>query len=320
METKDRTPWTSEKILNKFSLLQDKENYVLIEFLHIKCAKDKLTIYCKKCNNNFIVTVNNFFNNNTRCSICSWGNRWNYSKVIKEVENLDDKDNYLITNLECVKNVKSKITVNCHKCKTVFYPTCYSFFIRNTRCPICVKGNLWNRDRVKREFDLLIDRRNYTISNYENTNTSDDKITINCKLCGHIWKVTCKNFFVNKHRCNKCNSSYGEKLIASILDEFKIYYIKEHTFKDCVYKNRLRIDFYIPTYKLFIEFHGEHHFVINNRFKMNKYKLELVKHKDKIKRQYALNNGYNFLEIHYDEIPWMKQMIYAYLSTLIIME
>ena len=58
----------------------------------------------------------------------------------------------------------------------------------------------------------------------------------------------------------KSNQSKGVKLIEKILQENSIKYDVEHSFDDCLYKNKLRFDFYLPDYNTCIEYDGEQHY------------------------------------------------------------
>lgn len=61
-------------------------------------------------------------------------------------------------------------------------------------------------------------------------------------------------------RINK--ASTPEKCIKQCLSELGIQFICEKTFKQLKSKNRgsLRFDFYLPKYRMAIEFDGKHHF------------------------------------------------------------
>ena len=60
--------------------------------------------------------------------------------------------------------------------------------------------------------------------------------------------------------------------------------------------NTLPFDCYLPDYSCLIEFQGEQHYKPSFRGKNN---LELIQKHDKIKKDFAISNGFNFLEIPY---------------------
>lgn len=100
--------------------------------------------------------------------------------------------------------------------------------------------------------------------------------------------------------CPKCNDSKGEKTISNYLNNKKIKYIKQKTFKNCKYILPLKFDFYLPEYNVCIEYDGEQHFFVKNIWGGEK-EFKLIKKRDKIKNEYCKNNNIHFLRIKYNE-------------------
>ena len=59
--------------------------------------------------------------------------------------------------------------------------------------------------------------------------------------------------------CSKCSSSHGEREIIQYLDSKKIAYLHDCKYVDLGF-TKARIDFYLPDYDLYIEFHGIQHY------------------------------------------------------------
>ena len=102
----------------------------------------------------------------------------------------------------------------------------------------------------------------------------------------------------NGHGCPICKSSKGELNVIKILEKFNIEYINEYSFKDLRKLGSikpLRFDFYLPKYKVCIEFDGRHHFEeISGR-----EKLASIQHRDNLKTDYCTNKNIRLLRLNY---------------------
>lgn len=106
---------------------------------------------------------------------------------------------------------------------------------------------------------------------------------------------------IKKPRKRKRSRSLGERAIEDFLIENNITYIREFSIDGCVSGkgNKLRFDFYLPTYNLLLEFQGQHHYQPVNKKKRAKYvHITTMKH-DQIKRDFVKENNGNLLEISY---------------------
>lgn len=232
---------------------------------------------------------------------------------------------YLLIDCSNVAKCKDKFSVKCLKCDFIFSVTCDHFFsaTKPTRCPQCNKGENWSENRLFKEWDRLSDKDNYNLCEYPLNLSSKSRITVLCKKCNKIWTPSINKFFCGNRRCPNCIESLGEKFIKLYLEKFLIPYEKEKRFVDCKDIRTLPFDYYLPTYNLLIEFHGRQHFLEQTNFSVSrKHRSSLVEiqRRDTIKRGYAIQNGYNFLEIHFDEIRWTYHIIEAYLKTLVSVE
>lgn len=106
--------------------------------------------------------------------------------------------------------------------------------------------------------------------------------------CGFIWAITPANIKMGKG-CPKCNKkiSKGEKKIVNFLKKNNIEY--KYQYKIKLENHNLFIDFYLPTYNLYIEYNGEQHYKPIKHFGgQSKFNTQI--YLDNIKRKYLKNN------------------------------
>lgn len=306
--------WNKEYFLQRINSLPDKNNYIFSDYEDIRNARSRFKVECKQCGYVWTVTVISFFYKNTRCTICKRGERWSLERFLKEIDNLPDRDNYIFSEYDTVNGYKSNFTVQCKKCGNIWKGRLDHFLKERRRCFSCNVGAKWNTERVKRDFALLNDCNDFTLL----TDVSDDikgansKIRIKCHKCKHIWKVTIINFFHCGNRCPRCKASKGEKTIVLFLQKNKIKFESQKKFDTCKSKLQLPFDFYLPDYNTIIEFNGKQHYEIGTRsksYEKNLREFEQIKIRDKIKKQWTTDNGYTFLEIRYDQINQIEEIL-----------
>lgn len=118
-----------------------------------------------------------------------------------------------------------------------------------------------------------------------------------CKICGYIYSQI-PNAHLNGQGCPVCNESHGERYISNYLDNHSIKYIPQKKFHDLKDKNYLSYDFYLPDYTILIEYQGKQHYDSIDYFGGDS-KFKNQQYHDKLKREYAKDNGYKLLELHY---------------------
>ena len=125
------------------------------------------------------------------------------------------------------------------------------------------------------------------------------KIKHKCERCGNVYEQTPDDHLHNKG-CPICNESHGEKFIRNYLNNNHIEYIPQKKFNDLKDKTYLSYDFYLPDYNILIEYQGIQHYESVNIKGVGKYtNLQKQQYHDKLKRDYAVNNGYTLLEPTY---------------------
>jgi prepilin-type processing-associated H-X9-DG protein len=147
------------------------------------------------------------------------------------------------------------------------------------------------------------DRFDYSLVNY---NGYENKVTIICNKHGKFEQSPHNH--LNGAGCPSCSESRGEKKIAEILKNNNIQFEREKIFADLKDKSNLFYDFYLPEYKLFIEYEGLQHY-ISIPFFGGKDGLLKTKNHDRIKYKYAVNNGYKILKIMNVSLNYLEELL-----------
>lgn len=106
--------------------------------------------------------------------------------------------------------------------------------------------------------------------------------------------------------------SHGEYTIYSFLLRHDISFEYQKRFDDLRDKRPLPIDFYLPDFRLAIEFHGRQHFETSKSSMFRKNLLEQQR-RDAIKRLYAEKAGLYYLEI---DCPYVEDIVATIISKL----
>lgn len=135
------------------------------------------------------------------------------------------------------------------------------------------------------------------------------------KLLNPRKKRRVRNYTHNGKRCSK-----GEKYVALYLEKHNIKYCREKTFPTCLSpkKRNLRYDFYLPEYKLLIEYQGQHHYKpISNKVNARKSHERTVCH-DNIKKQFADKFNFKLIRIPYyvyDNLDYILDRIFNFIKS-----
>lgn len=267
-----------------------------------KNAKTKVEVKCNTCGNIFYSTPSNLLFG-FGCKICA-NRRKSKNKSFSNkvfIKKLRKKHPNVIC-LEEYKNAKTSLKFKNLKCGHKFTTDPYSFLHRDISCPVCGRKGLWSKTKEDFIDDLKkINKNILVIGNYIKNNK---KILVKNIKCNHTWKATPANLLKGTD-CPKCKFSRGEKKISFILEENNIDYIPQKTFDGCLYKNKLKFDFYIKKINLLIEYNGRQHYEAVDIFGGEKtYEKQVIK--DNIKKDFCKKNNINLLIIKYDEDIYSK--------------
>lgn len=303
---KGRDTERSKKAYIGFCELLENAKYKLIG--NYVNSDTKVELECNKHHRYFVQPRN--FKSGQRCPICD-GQHLETAKLdfIKQVE----KEGYKI--LEEYKNSSTKIELQCDKGhKYMVRPNCFK---KGRRCPICAGCHL---ETAKLEFEEMVKNEKYKLlGEYKSALT---KVEIQCDK-GHRYFVT-PYHFKRGNRCPHCNTiSHGEELTRKILEECKLGFEQQKRFDGLVGVNggKLSYDFFVEGY-LLIEIQGEQHYKSFKHFGGEERFKQQQEH-DRLKREFAINNGYKLLEIPYfspRDLDNLENTLREELNNLLVLE
>lgn len=259
------------------------------------------------------VRIDRLYTTKIICKYCrGWGSTVEDLMSIKSIK--DDVD--ILS--DKIINVDTKILCRCKYCNNEWWIT-PAKLKAGKRCPECKKLKLRkNRQKKKSKIEIELQENNPNVEIIGEYINSQSIIRCRCKIHGIEWESQTWNILHGLAGCPICNSSKGENLVADTLDDMSVRYIRQHSFDDCVYKQKLRFDFYLPDYNICIEYQGEqHYFPVNFKGKGNAdYLLEYENNiiRDNIKREYCKDNDIMLIEIPYWDKPKTKNILTQYIK------
>lgn len=250
-------------------------------------------------------------------------------KVCKEdsfgqwaIENVDkffiekywsDKNNF--SPFEIPKRSKKDIWIKCQDNNThPDYKTKADRFYSGSRCPYCSSNKICYTNSLGYLHPELVKywSKNNKKDIYKISSYNKNKYIWVCETHGEFLS-TPSVMIESYYKCPKCaieKVSKYEDMLMKYLDELNIKYLNEYNCNLICHNPKtgyiLPYDNELVDYKLIIEVHGSQHYkpckIWGNRKltdeEAEKY-LEYTQWKDNYKKEYALNNGYYYLEIPY---------------------
>ena len=107
-----------------------------------------------------------------------------------------------------------------------------------------------------------------------------------------------------------CLHSVGEEVVQRILEALHIKYERQKTFEDCRNPKtnyKLYYDFFLPELNVAIEYQGEQHYFEKPKGFYSQEDIENLRERDKIKKEYCLNNQIKFVEIPYYDLEKLNE-------------
>lgn len=157
-------------------------------------------------------------------------------------------------------------------------------------------------ERVKK-----IGRGNYVLTDrlpYIDTTT---RIELVHKECGTTYETQPNNFF-NGRGCPYCankGNSKGERLVEKVLQGLNIQYLEQATIEGMINENQLYYDFLLEDLDIIIEYQGKQHYEpVEYLGGFDKFKSQVKR--DRIKLDFANNNGYKLIEVPYTKDTYSK--------------
>ena len=200
------------------------------------------------------------------------------------------------------KGSQINVKIICRKCGEIFNQRPGDHINKKYGCPKCNRKHSakLRAELQKKPTEQFIEEAEKALGNtfdYSKVNYINNKtdIEIICKMHGSFWQRP-DHHLKDFCGCPKCKASGPEQVIISYLDSNNINYEFQKSFKKCKFIKELPFDFYIPCVNLLIEYQGEQHY---KEMRFDGSNLTYRQKCDKIKKDFALNNGFNFLEIPY---------------------
>lgn len=305
--------WDWEKnTINPYCISKSSHNEIWI-----KCSeKDYHGVYKTRCDK---------FIKGHRCSYCS--SRKIHPKDSFAQWGIDNFGNDFLEKYWSDKNTLNpwEVSQQCNKkawfkCNKIHYHDDYytliSDFYNGKRCGYCGKSNF--KVHINDSFGTLYpeiakqwDYEKNNKSPYEVNPHSNYKYWFICESCNESYLTSLASITkrIEPTKCTNCsNLSLGEKYIIEYLNDKSIdFYYDEVYFKDLVGcgGGKMRPDFILPNYKIWIEFDGAFHY----RDFYHDGSFETQQENDKIKDEYAKKHGYKMIRIPYWEINKISNIL-----------
>lgn len=286
----------------------DKYDYSRVEY---KGNKIKVCIICKK-HGEFWQTPYAHMKGQGCPHCVGKAKKDTNSFTVKAVEIHGNKYDY--SNVKYINN-STKVCIICKNCNRPFWqiPNAH---LRGKGCPYCY-GNAKKCTQSFTEEAIKIhgDRYDYSKVNYINNHT---KVCIICPTHGEFWQTPVCHLS-RKEGCPHCKSSKGESQIEYYLKQNNIEYISQYKVnlqESMIFsRNNLKIDFYLPKFNMFIEFHGIQHYEYISFFHRTKENFQIQLDRDKRVREYCKSRKIKLVEIKYTDIDNIERVLSKKLKT-----
>lgn len=320
--TRKRTPcrFYKNNIYQKDNILTLFKNYNM-DYDLTSINNDKITYICNKHKNEGVqvktikdiqtLISKNTTRNSKTFSLCYSCSRENSGKAQRiDIEDIKFECNRL--NLKYInhKYIENRLIINyiCnnHKNKGIQSRSWCDLKNAKTGCVYCSKWKVDADDFRERLNKNNIDKFLNWIGKFNGIMNNTE---FQCKICKNKWFASPNNILKGTG-CPYCRESHGERKIRIFLEENNIGYYSQYRFPDCRDKRELPFDFYLPYHNLCIEFQGIQHFKsINFRHSGNYTDLKAQKRRDFIKKDYCKNNNIKLVEINYNEINDIENIL-----------
>ena len=249
---------TTEEFKNRVVLVhKGKYTYDKTDLEH-RDDKGKVIITCP-IHGDFLQTPKNHLHGQG-CPLC------NHRSIKYTVNEIKEKilnkygDNYDVSLIKEYNCNTQKLPLLCKE--HGYFEATWNDLDHNHGCQIC--GKIKNHNSTRKSSEKFIeeskiihgDKYDYSLVNYKSAHSH---ITLICKKCGKIFKITPHEHLRGKG-CPRCNESIIENEVRMFLDNNNIRYIERCRNNILPWIGRQHLDFYLPDYKIAIECQGEQHF------------------------------------------------------------
>lgn len=282
---------------------------------------NKVTIYTKItaiCKHHGEITHSvEYYKSGKGCEYCSGKKTYwpDFIKLARQVHG--DKYDYSLT--EIPKRNSDKITIICPE-HGQFRQFAW-LHLSGSGCPECVGyPNKKTPEQRKDEFirkarDLFGDKFDYSKVHYVNNDTN---VTLICKEHHIEFETSPDTHLRGSGACPMCTRSIGEAKIYGYLSRHKIKFFTQHKIEHnnpLCKRQYLVVDFYIPEYKIVIEYNGKQHYQHVEFFHSDGFTLEDQKIRDNTLVDILTSKGIRLLTIKYNEIDEIDDILNRELGT-----
>lgn len=306
---KDKEKIFKQRLLDKkgksFELIGEYENQnVKAKFKHNECGYEWYT------------TPACLLHSKYGCPKCSKNNKGSTEEFKEEIKHLVGDE---FTLVDEYINSKTKIKIKHNKCDRVFSILPNDFKSRK-RCSLCgyekrLRSKTKTIEMFKEDVFNLVGNE-YTVLSEEYFNWMS-KIKFKNNECGHIFVREANAFLQGSTLCPKCSGFSGEVFLSKILDSNHIQYETQKSYEDLKDKKKFLFDFYLPKYNMLIEYQGKQHYEPIEFFGGIKA-FKKQKKRDAMKKEYALKNNIQLIEIPYTEKTYedIKKYLSKYINII----
>jgi hypothetical protein len=208
-----------------------------------------------------------------------------------------------------------KLKWKCKKCGEIFYRS-WQEISRGQECNYCNSLG-YKFPEISDEWDS---EKNKNTTVYDISYGCETKYWWRCRECGCSWLAAPNARTYTKSGCPACAESKLEKQISAYFYENQIPYESQVKFNNLVGLGGglLSYDFRLKDYNFLIEAQGQQHeYPVdfkNEGMKIAQQNFEKQLIHDQRKKEYALSNGYNFLEIWYWDFDNIENILSETLS------
>lgn len=287
--------------------------------VYIKCTE---TDY----HDSYLIKIDNF-SQGDRCPYCS-GHKTHpkdsFGQWLIDVCGEDAVEKYwssknIINPWEIAPQSNKKVWLLCqekdyHNDNGGYEVSCNNFY-KGNRCGYCINKKIHSKDSFG---SLYPEKAKYWSMNnkkspFEVAPKSHKKYKFICEECGKEFERSLAS--LNKSNtgvfCRECNSSQLEIKIKDILKKYNINYKTQVKYESLLglRNGNLSYDFYLPDYNLLIECQGEQHEKFIKGLHKTYEKFERQLEHDRRKKEYAKEHNIDLLEIWYNEINDIENIL-----------
>ena len=198
--------------------------------------------------------------------------------------------------------MKNKVIITCPE-HGDFKQKPHSHLILKSGCSKCANVYSYTTEEfIQKARQTHGNKYDYSKVNYINNYTH---VIIICKKHG-VFNQQPREHLYRKCGCPVCVSSKGELAIKAILDKYSIEAKPQYMIPEVA--DILKYDFYLPEYRLLVEFHGIQHYEYTPYFHgENDDKFLKQKERDDIVRYNARRWKYKYLEFNYKQFEKLSE-------------